>query len=45
VGIDYKRFQCASKLPYTKQLLELYASIAEDVPQADLDAWIAPRLE
>ncbi len=44
LGIDQKRCQCASNLPYTKQLLELYASIVEDVPQEDLDRWIAPRL-
>ena len=44
MGVSSKRFQCASNLPYTRQLLEVYASIMEDVPQEDLDRWIAPRL-
>jgi uncharacterized protein len=44
LGLVQKRRQCASKLPYTKQLLELYASIVEDVPPSELDAWIAPQL-
>ncbi len=45
MGIEEKRIQCASKLPYSKQLLELYASLTEDVPSDDLDTWIPPRLE
>jgi len=29
---------------YTKQLLELYASLMEDVPASALDTWIPPQL-
>lgn len=45
MGIEQKRIQCASKLPYSKQLLELYASLTEDLPPDTLDTWIPPRLE
>ncbi len=45
MGLELKRVQCACKLPYTKQVLELYASLTEDVSPDALDTWIPPHLE
>lgn len=45
MGLDQKRVQCSSKIPYLKKMLELYASLVEDIPPEALDNWIPSHLD